>query len=361
MKHVQDHTNAANQRDTIAADSSTQVRSEHTTSRPVRYSRLNQLIGEARNLRGRAAVWAVVRAILKSAFAHALDYSGVTHFKYARLRRSLGGEFIRIINYHDTPASHASRLERQLKWFARNYEPVDENDLAVLVQRGEWNKSKPGLIISFDDGLLSNYDVAAPLLEKYGFVGWFFVPTDFVDAPPGDQAAFARDHQILGEASDRMAMSWDELRRLSKRHVIGAHTQSHCRMTKDLPEDRVEAEIAGSKRVIEQHLDKPVRSFCWVGGETHAYQALAAKHIRKAGYDFAFMTCSAPVTKQTNGHQLHRTHVHDYWPLAMVRMQMCGIADAANRRKRAHVNALTAANEGSNPGLQDVVSQRGRP
>ncbi len=311
----------------------------------VPYSRIGQLLGEARNLRGRAAVWAVVRAILKSGVAHSLDYSGVTRIKLAKLRRSLGNRFIRIINYHDTPAAHASRLARQLQWFAGHFESVNENELAAFVQSGEWNKPKPGLIISFDDGLRSNCDVAAPLLERYGFVGWFFVPTDFVNAAPADQTAFARDHQILGEVSDRMAMSWDELRQLGERHVIGAHTQSHCRMTSDLSEAQVEAEIAGSKRILERKLSKPIRSFCWVGGEAHAYQSLAARHIRDAGYDFAFMTCSEPVTPDTNAHQLHRTHIHDYWPLAMVRMQMCGIADAANQRKRAHVNALTAADD----------------
>lgn len=304
---------------------------------------VRQILGEARNLHGRAAVWAVVRALIKSGMAHSMDFSGVTRIMLSKQKRALDNQFIRIVNYHDTPASHAGRFERQLAWFQRQYSPVGEDDLAGLVHHGKWNKPKPGLIISFDDGLRTNFDTAAPLLDRYGFVGWFFVPTDFIDAAPSEQEEFARTHSILGEPSERMAMSWDELRALSDRHVVGAHTQSHCRMTKELPEATIETEIAGSKRVLESKLDRPVRSFCWVGGETHAYQATAARHIRNAGYDFAFMTCSEPVTASTSPYQLHRTHVHDYWPLAMVRMQLCGVADKANRGKRAYVNQLTAA------------------
>lgn len=302
---------------------------------------ITQLLEEARFRKGPAAVKAVVRAIVKSAYAHGVDWSGIARRKFSQQKSSLGNQFVRIVNYHDTPLLHARKFKRQLEWCAKHFSPVGEDDLAGLLNNGEWNKPKPGLIISFDDGLRSNYEVAAPLLEHFGFVGWFFIPTDFINTPPSQQIEYAREKYILGVETEPMAMSWDELRRLSNKHVIGAHTQSHRRMTKDLSQSEIESEIAGSKSIIEEQIGKPIRSFCWVGGETHAYQPAAAKCVRDAGYDFAFMTCSEPVTASTNPYQLHRTHLECYWALAMVRLQTCGIADAFNDKKRAVVNRIT--------------------
>lgn len=34
-------------------------------------------------------------------------------------------------------------------------------------------KDKPGILLTFDDGLTANASVAAPLLKKYGFTGLF--------------------------------------------------------------------------------------------------------------------------------------------------------------------------------------------
>ena len=135
-------------------------------------------------------------------------------------------------------------------------------------------------------------------------------------------------------------MSWDELRRLASRHVIGAHTRSHCRLAADTMPKTIEEEVAPPKRILEQRLGHPVHSFCWVGGEEHAITAEAASQVRSAGYRCAFMTASTPITPDSNPHQLHRTHIEADWPLSLVRFQLCGLADRANAAKRKRIAAL---------------------
>src|ERR1043165_5233388 len=108
----------------------------------------------------------------KALLARLLAATGLGPALASAQRAALGGTFIRAVNYHDTPARSATNLEEHLRWYAKRFTPVGHADLDRFLATGEWGASRPGLIISFDDGLRSNYDVARPLLEKYGFPGW---------------------------------------------------------------------------------------------------------------------------------------------------------------------------------------------
>src|SRR6266850_1822709 len=146
--------------------------------------------------------------------------------------------YVRVVNYHGTPPEHSALLEEQVRFYAKHFCPVTLSDLDRFFLDGAWTAPKPGLVISFDDGFRSNYDVAAPILDRYGFTGWFFVPVGFIDAPIEHQQNFARAHAIDFDqcSSDgRLAMSWDEVRELATRHVVGSHTRTHRRMEYSVP------------------------------------------------------------------------------------------------------------------------------
>lgn len=258
----------------------------------------------------------------------------------AHLRR----RFVRVVNYHDTPVASRANLETHLAFYRKHYAPVGYEELDRLVTHGEWRSNRPGLVISFDDGLRSNYAVAAPLLERFGFVGWFFLPSDFIDASTTHQAAFARDRQISCNPADwpdgRMAMSWGEVRDLGARHVIGCHTRSHRRLG-SLAQPQLDREIGEAKRVLADRLGRSVDVFCWVGGEEQSYSVAAAQRIRDAGFRMAFMTCSHPVTARTNPLALQRTNIEADEPLELLRLQLCGVTDWVNAPKRRRVERLT--------------------
>lgn len=64
------------------------------------------------------------------------------------------------------------------------------------------------VVLTFDDGGRSFYDVIAPILEKYGFIGHFYIATQYIGSP-----AF---------------LSAKEIKELSDRgHIIGSHSVSH--------------------------------------------------------------------------------------------------------------------------------------
>lgn len=285
------------------------------------------------------------KAALKLALARGICAArldrGLTVLQRARLR----SRFVRVVNYHDTPPGSEASLRAHLQFYRDRYVPVGYDELDGLLTRGEWRNERPGLAISFDDGLRSNYAVAAALLEEFGFVGWFFIPTGFVDSPVDQQASFARGGRIDCDSDawpdGRLAMSWDEVRELATRHVIGCHTRSHCRLGPTAGVAQLTREIDDAKRVLAERLGRPCEVFCWVGGEEQSYSAAAAQRIRSADFRMSFMTCSQAVTARTSPLQIQRTNIDADAPLELVRLQLCGITDAANIGKRRRVERLT--------------------
>ncbi len=274
-----------------------------------------------------------------------MGYTFLTDFCIRFLNIFLGRNYIRAINYHDTPEKYSKNFENQLLFYKQHFSPVSIQDLQLFLDTGVWHKQKPGLIISFDDGLQANYKVAKPLLEKYGFKGWFFIPPGFIETSPEKQNDFAQHHNISSTinsgSNKRIAMSWNELSDLNKEHIIGCHTFTHHRMDIQDTEDILKKEIIDSKLLIEKRLNNQVDIFCWVGGEEHTYTKEAAKYIRKAGYRYSFMTNTHPIISSTQPLQLQRTNIESFFPLEVVKFQLSGLLDLFYYFKRRRVNQKT--------------------
>ena len=280
---------------------------------------------------------------IKLALARALDVTGLS----TGLRQVYGmalGHHLRAVNYHDVPNSDASAFEAQLRFFAKHYCNIGPTELRPFLD-AEFTPKKAGILLTFDDGLRSHAEVAAPLLEKYGFTGWFMVPAGFVDTPEADQATFAAEHSIVyaDEPSDgRVAMSWDQLRGLDGTHVIGCHSTTHRRLGDELDANELDLEVVASKRRFEEELGHSMDVFCWVGSEESSYGSGAAAAIRAAGYQLSFMTNNYPILPGCNPLQLQRTNIETVYSPSLVRLNLCGIMDLLYRSKRERVNQKTA-------------------
>lgn len=103
--------------------------------------------------------------------ARAFDLTGLNRVLLG-LQARIGGPDLRALNYHDVPPAGAAAFEVKRASYARLFEPVGMLELLDLLA-GRWTHQRPGLLLSFDDGLKSHAEVVAPLLERYGFPGWF--------------------------------------------------------------------------------------------------------------------------------------------------------------------------------------------
>ena len=198
---------------------------------------------------------------------------------------------IRAVNFHSTSRSQAEHYDRQLAQYSRFFSSVNENELDEYLATGRWHKPKPGLIVSVFEGYRNSYDVLTPLIEKYGFIGWFWVITGFVDAPIPEQLTFAEHHDIdmlTHEYPDgRYALTWDELRQLEKKHVIACHTRSHTLLSQLEPAVQRE-EVMGSQEEFKKNLGHPVRAFVSLTGPAYGENPATDRLIDAAGYEFVF-------------------------------------------------------------------------
>lgn len=205
------------------------------------------------------------------------------------------GRYVRAVNFHATPRRIAGRLEAQLSRLVEWFAPVSFEDLRGLV-RGEWPHDRPGVIVSFFDGSRDNFEVAAPILERVGLIGWFFVVSGWVATPPEEQYSFAARHciQLPRDGRDRptdgrLALSPEEVGALAEQgHVVASHTRHHTTASPDLSSEPLEREVAGSRRELERMAGREVRALAWREGTSLGANARADQALSNAGYEFLF-------------------------------------------------------------------------
>jgi len=283
---------------------------------------------------------------LKRGMATLLDRIGVTSLAFA-LQRSLLSPFIRVVYYHDVQPALAEEFSRQLALLKRRFVPVTRTELDRFLSQGVWPHDRPGIIVTFDDGLRSHYEVAAPILEKLGFQGWFFVPVDLVTLPPGEQPAAALRHDVLHDCDTtrdpRVFMTEQQLAALSERHIVGCHTATHVRLSKELNDSQLVAELDRAKQRLHSILGgRKVDAFSWVGGEEWAYSEGAAKVVARL-FDYAFTTNTCIARADTSRLNIARTHLEAFFPASLVQLQLSGMMDLYYRPKRRRLESVIAS------------------
>lgn len=202
------------------------------------------------------------------------------------------GAPVRAVNFHNTPATRAEEYDAEFAAIAARFEPATEDTLLAFLATGRWPGRRPGVVLAFYNGYRDNVDVARPLLERHGLVGWFFVATAYLSCPVPDQLAFgaARTLKVVDSeyADGRYAMSWDEARALDRAgHVIASHTRNHVRVDEgDGP--RLREEIVGAQEDLLRELGHPARALAWLSGGAYGENPLADAAVDEAGHELLF-------------------------------------------------------------------------
>ncbi len=192
-----------------------------------------------------------------------------------------GYQVVPVLNYHHFLKDCGSLLcispdvfEQHMKYLKdHGYRTVSMDDLQGFLQYRQ-ALPKRSIIITIDDGYRSAYDIAYPLLKRFGYTATLFIYTDYVGV------------------SDK-AITWDQLKEMSlDGFQIGSHTLSHSDLTMkkegESEEDylaRVEKELIESKQIIDMNLTQDTMAIAFPFGR---YDERILSMTEEAGYVLGF-------------------------------------------------------------------------
>ena len=159
-----------------------------------------------------------------------------------------------------------SKLEWMLEYMHAEQQTHEEKDRMS-------NHGKQ-FILTFDDGHISNFELAFPLLKKFDRKALFFVVTDFIGKPG--------------------YMDWEQIKELLDAGMfVGSHSHTHPEFT-CLSLDEVKFELETSKKILEQNLSNEITMFSFPFGK---YKWKHSQLALEIGYQYLFGSQHGLITK----------------------------------------------------------------
>lgn len=189
-------------------------------------------------------------------------------------------QMVPVLTYHQFSPNKANKMTVPLAQFEKEMQFLKDNGYHVvpLSQFVEFMNLRAQLpeksvVITIDDGWMSFYEYAYPVLKKFGYPATLFVYTDFPE-------------------SDSLALTWPQVKEMSQGGIdIQCHTKSHrnLRMQKGeaMPAylEALEQEFSVCKKILKEKIGVEPKYLAYPYGATnHLVVAMA----RKAGFEVAF-------------------------------------------------------------------------
>ncbi len=260
-----------------------------------------------------------------------------------------------------------ARFRWEMRLLADYFRPLPLAEAAARLQAGDLPARTA--CVTFDDGYRDNLDCAVPVLEELGVPATVFVAPGFLGdgmmfndrvieglrAAPGpeldltdlglgrhpvrtieercaaiaqllpalkylpeaerDQKARAVAEQAGYRPNGHLMLDADGVRALANGGVtIGAHTLTHPILA-ETPDAAAAAEIAASKRTLEDITGQPVTLFAYPNGRPgRDYDERHVQMVKDAGFQAAVSTEWAPATRNADPYQLPRFTPWDLTP-----------------------------------------------
>ena len=171
----------------------------------------------------------------------------------------------------------------QMKWLDdHGYEGVTLDQVEDAWYEGGRLPPRP-VVLTFDDGYLSQYVAAFPTLEHFHWPGVLNLVAKGSDLPD-------EDVQKMLDADP----AWE----------LAAHTVTHADLT-TLGSADLKREVAGSRRILQNRFGVPVDNFCYPAGR---YDDTVIAAVKAAGYRGATSEVPGLATKE-NPYVLNRIQI----------------------------------------------------
>jgi len=133
------------------------------------------------------------------------------------------------------------QFKDQLNWLQDN-----DYKACTLDQANSAANDEKIVVITFDDGDITNFTSALPQLIERSMPAEFYITTDWI--------------------GNEFSMSADQLRKLDQAGMaVDSHGKTHKYLS-DLNDDEMRLELEASKKTLEEILDKPINTIALPGG-----------------------------------------------------------------------------------------------
>jgi peptidoglycan/xylan/chitin deacetylase (PgdA/CDA1 family) len=257
-------------------------------------------------------------------------------------------------------------FERHMELLARRFSPISMDDVLSFLEGGRLPPRR-AVVVTLDDGFKDNFQVAAPILNRFAIPATFYVLVDSVDrstAPwycrlrhmfltsrnpnwtdrstgtirelkssadrytaflaatdlcAGSSLSVREEYMRHAEealdpkpfpAESELMMTWDEARALIRSgHTVGAHTMTHPNLA-HIGIEEARSELGDSKRRLQNELGQSVRHFSYPSPALNPHWNETTLRLTvELGYSTAVTTVCGAVRRGANPFILPRTYV----------------------------------------------------
>jgi peptidoglycan/xylan/chitin deacetylase (PgdA/CDA1 family) len=192
-----------------------------------------------------------------------------------------GYQIVPVLSYHHFAERCDSVLCTPALMFEQHMKTLKDNgysaiSTAELSEFLAFRKAIPkkAVVIHLDDGYRSSYDIAYPVLKKYGFTATLFIYTSFIGA-------------------SKNALTWDQLKTMkAEGFEVGSHSVNHVNLSKKLGGEseneylaRVKRELLLAKQVLDDKLNQNTQYIAFPYGE---FSPVLLKLCQETGYRVGF-------------------------------------------------------------------------
>jgi len=226
-----------------------------------------------------------------------------------------GYQTVPILTYYRFSKQRIDASVVSEKAFIRQMKFLKDNDYRVIsldrfLDFLEFKSQLPekSVVLTFDDGWCSFYNIAFPILRGYGFPATLFVRTDFI--------------------GEEKAMSWGQISELEKNGIdIQCKITTHFK--REVLQDRetvrkyfstVNDELSQSKVIIKDKLNKECRYLAFPNDKPNN---LVIGLLRKEGFRGAVTIERGSNPFFTNHYSIHRSIIHGGYDMDQFKKNLC--------------------------------------
>ncbi len=203
---------------------------------------------------------------------------------------------ITILTYHTIEPENSQRITEDEKFynitpstFRNQMSYLKDNSYMVMTPKDLMDAKNKGFLpskavmITFDDGHISHYEAALPILKEFNFKGTFFL--------------------VVNNIGKENYLDWQQANILKNNGMyIGSHGMNHEFIDK-IPDPLLITELEASKLELEENLSNPIDSFSIPFGY---YSPRISDFARGMGYKYVFTSFAGKVSLDADPYHLPR-------------------------------------------------------